>query len=230
MPLKQSDLLAPKYISLDTDESGIGDQFTHGIVFDLTQDSLPILLAIKTQGLRLKFSRPFVLSWQRYALFHEGTDDLRRTWSFTLKYETQGMLQTLITRDGEIVNQVCADILPHTVLQQQLQDVHFWLMEQLMSKLALRSPRGRWIHNAAWLGAIAIVLLITLLFIGTVLKNPLLTLPIVLAIGGLKWALSWVFTRYLFVLQSFMVQQLLWGKLAGDRHRQLKGLQYLRRL
>lgn len=230
MSLKQSDLLAPNYIFLETERDGRGDQLVHGIVFKLTQNSLPTLLSIKTQGLRLKFSRPFVLSWQHYALFHDGTDDLRRTWSFTLNYETQGIFQTLITRDGEIVNQVCADILSHSVLQQQLQEVHFWLMEQLLQKLGLRPPQGRWIHNVAWLGAIAITLGFTFLFLGTVINNPLLILPIILAIGGLKWLLNWLLNRYILMIRGFVVRQLLWGKFSGDRHQQLKGLQYLRRL
>ena len=231
MPLQKSDLIAPQYISLDIEEnSSDAESGIYGIVFELTQSTLPILLDIKSQGLQLKFSRPFVLDWQRYVLFHNGTDNLRQTWSFTLNYESQGILQTLISRDGDIVNQVCADILPHPVLNKQLQEIHFWLMGQLIQKLGLRHPRGRWINNVAWIGAIAIVLIFTLLFIGIVIKNPLLILPIILAIGGMKWLLNWLLRRYIFVIQSLLVKQLFWGRFAGDQQRQLKGLQYLRRL
>lgn len=230
MSLKQSDLLAPQYISLDTEMMSTGDQLTHGIVFSLTQDSLPTLLAIKSQGIQLKFSRPFVLLWQRYALFQDHTHELRRTWSFTLTYETQTILHTLITRDGEVINQVCADILPHGTLRQQLQEVHTWLITQLLQKLTLRQPRGRWINQWAWVGAIAIAGIVVLGCLGLLIKNPLLILPIILMIGGLKILLSWLLRCYLGLIQGLLAKQILWGKFAGDRHQQLKGLQYLRRL
>ena len=230
MPVKQSDFLAQKYISLESEETEQGQHLIHGITFDLTQKSLPKLLEIMTIGRRLKFSRDFVLAWQQYALFQCNSGDLQRTWSFTLTYESQGILQTLVTRDGEVVNQICSDILPHPVLYQQLRQVHQWLMAQLLGKLGLRRPRGKWVEMASWLGAIALVILIALICIKLILSYPFLILPLLLSIGLIKWALQKVLRRSIWFIQSFLVKQILWGRFAGDRHRQQKGLRYLRRL
>ncbi|AFY37168.1 hypothetical protein Lepto7376_0771 [[Leptolyngbya] sp. PCC 7376] len=230
MPVKQSDFLAQNYISLESEESEQGDHLVYGVAFDLTQHSLPRLLEIKAVGRRLKFSRNFVLAWQQYALFQENSGVLQRAWSFTLTYESQGVLQTLVTRDGEIVNQICADILPHPVLYQQLREVHLWMMDQLLGKLGLRRPRGRWINAAAWSAAITLIVILALLNAGTVLSQPLLLLPLLLAIGILKWLFDKLLRHSLLQIQGLLVKQMLWGHLAGDRHKQQKGLRYLRRL
>ncbi|OKH12153.1 hypothetical protein [[Limnothrix rosea] IAM M-220] len=231
MPVKQSDFLAQNFVSLESEEINEGHLIVHGVAFHLTQESLPTLLSIKAAGKRLKFSRHFVLAWQRYALFQNNHGDLRRTWSFSLSYESQGILQTLVTRDGEVVNQVCADVLHHSILHQQLREIHYWLIAQLLGKLYLRRPRGKWINVVAWSMAIALVLLFVLFHIGTVLSQPLLLiLPIVVSVGVLKWLLARGLFLSLASLQQLFVQRLLWGAWAKDPQKQLKGLQYLRRL
>ncbi len=231
MPVKKSDFLAQNVISLESEEIQEGHHLIHGVAFDLTQESLLALLSIKAAGKRLRFSRHFVLAWQQYALFQSGRGDLRRTWSFTLSYESQGIFQTLVTRDGEVVNQVCADILPHDILHQQLREIHYWLMGQLLGKLNLRRPRGKWINMAAWLLAIAFVILVVLFNLGTVLSQPLLlVLPIVVSVGICKWLFAKGLYFSLSFLQRAFVRRLLWGNWAKGAPKQLKGLQYLRRL
>ncbi|NJN72673.1 MAG: hypothetical protein HC799_07600 [Limnothrix sp. RL_2_0] len=213
-------------IKLDYEQISETQIVCHGVSFVLNQESLLELLEAKENQHHPKFTDGFLLDWRHYVLF-QANNDLQNGWSFTLTYEGQGIFRTLISLDGDVLNQVCSDILPHSTLYGQLSEIHYWLMQQLLERLRWPRYRGRWVNPVAWGVAIAMTGCIFLLYFRTLMAQRLflLLLPVSLWLlqRGLRYSLKLV-APY---LQGILLQQILSGKLSSSPASRKQGLTYL---
>lgn len=220
------DFFAVDCIKLDYEQISETQRICHGVSFVLNQESLLELLEAKEKRHAPKFADGFLLDWRNYVLFHEN-NDLQHGWSFTLTYEGQGIFRTLISLDGDVLNQVCADILPHSTLYGQLSEIHYWLMQQLVGRLRWPQFRGRWINPVAWGGAIAMAGCLFLLYFRTLMAQPLLLLALPVSLWLLQRGLRYLLNLAAPYLQGILLQQILSGKLSSSPASRKQGLNYL---
>lgn len=217
------------FISLEAEVISADVRRFEGITFNLNQELLLDLLAQKSAHQDLPLTVDFIDDWRQFVLC-QSDEQLQNTWSFLLCYEGQGIFKTLIARDGDILHQVCADILSHQVLYQQLYEVHCWLIQKLLARLPLRRPRGQWINPLAWGGAIAIITVIALFSHQHLLNNPLLFIPVLISLFLVQWGIQRLLKLWLPRRRIQLMQSLLWGKFAGNYQRRRKGLRSIQKL
>ncbi|MGB2926772.1 MAG: hypothetical protein WBB82_15845 [Limnothrix sp.] len=213
-------------IKLDYEQLSETQNVCHGVSFVLDQNDLLKLLAAKAKGYRPNLSADFLSGWRHYVLFN-GNNDLQNAWSFTLHYEGQGIFKTVISLDGDVLHQVCADILPHDSLFQQLSEVHYWLIQQLVGLLRWRRYRGDWIHPIALGGAIALSICFVLIYFRTLLAQPFLFLLVPLILAFLYWILRLVLRFAAPYLRKFLLKQILSGYFSRNYEARRAGLDYL---
>jgi hypothetical protein len=173
------------------------------------------------------FTADFLLAWRRYALFAEN-NQLQYSWSFALQYEGEWLFKTLIALDGDIVQQVAVDILPHASLSRQLSEVHYWLMQQLLWQLPWRAS-GAWVNTLAWVAAIAVVVMTVAIRWSQFLSQPLLILPALLCIWLLQWGLVRLLKKVLPNLRHRLLGQVMYGFFSKNYRLRQLGLKYLAR-
>lgn len=233
--------LTLNFISLDVEVISGDRRRFEGITFNLNQALLIDLLQRKsprqqphqrlhqTSNQELKFTADFIDDWRQFVLWQED-NQLQNSWSFVLCYEGQCIFKTLIGRDGDILHQVCADVLSHRVLYQQLYEVHCWLMQTLLAQLPFGRPQGQWIVPLAWGLAIALLSLCALVSGQHWLQNPLLLLPMLISLFLVQWGIQRLLKLWLPHCRIQLMRSLLWGHFSSNYRRRKQGLKSLHRL
>lgn len=216
-------------IQLDQEQLAPDLTLYHGVSFVLDQQRLLDLLAMRAQGRHLMLSDDFLLAWRRYVLFCEN-NRLQHSWSFVLRYEGEGIFQTLISLDGDVLQQVSAAILPQTSLYDQLSGVYGWLMQQLFLQLPWRTQaQGKWLKPTAWMVAIAVVGMSVALKFGQFMGQPWLILPALLCLWLLQWGVYRLLKSALPLLRRRLLREVLDGFFAKNDHARKLGLKLLTR-
>ncbi|TVQ56411.1 MAG: hypothetical protein EA366_09940 [Spirulina sp. DLM2.Bin59] len=123
----------------------------HGVTFHLNSTTLGRITLAQQRGQNLHIPWRFLVEFWRYALVdHRGC--LQSAVSFMTIYPlTAGekpLLKTLISLDGDIIHQVCADCLDYPALALNLSAAHYWLIHQLLGRLTLEGKV--WLNRTAW--------------------------------------------------------------------------------
>ncbi|MEA5418571.1 hypothetical protein VB712_04980 [Spirulina sp. CCNP1310] len=123
----------------------------HGVTFHLNSTTLGRITLAQQRGQNLHIPWRFLVEFWRYALVdHRGC--LQSALSFMTIYPLatgeKPLLKTLISLDGDIIHQVCADCLDYPTLTLNLSAAHYWLIQQLVGRLTLGGKAL--VNRAAW--------------------------------------------------------------------------------
>jgi len=123
----------------------------HGVTFHLNSTTLGRITLAQQRGQNLHIPWRFLVEFWRYTLVdHRGC--LQSALSFITIYPlTTGekpLLKTLISLDGDIIHQVCADCLDYPTLTLNLSAAHYWLIQQLVGRLTWGGKAL--VNRAAW--------------------------------------------------------------------------------
>ncbi len=112
----------------------------HGVTFHLNSTTLGRITLAQQRGQSLHIPWPFLTEFWRYALV-DSQGGLQSAVSFITMYPLatgeKPLLKTLISLDGDIIHQVCADCLDYPTLTLNLSAAHSWLIHQLLGRLTL---------------------------------------------------------------------------------------------
>lgn len=139
-------------------------------IFYLNQPVLQAIQAARYRGERLHIPWRLVASLQKLALFDEGNRiQSGLTFCTYLVNQQDGqqigsrhgqfVLRTVLSADGDLINQVCRDYLQHPYCLE-IVATHHWLINQLLSTLHSRSRQ--FINRLSWGMAVVTVGLPTL--------------------------------------------------------------------
>jgi len=141
-------------------------------IFYLNQSVLQAIQAARYQGERLQIPWRLVASLQKLVLFDEGRlNRIQSGLTFCTYYvdqqdsqqmggrQEQFVLRTVVSADGDVINQVRRDYLQHFYCLE-IVATHHWLINQLLSTLQLRSRQ--FINWLAWGLSVVLVWLPTL--------------------------------------------------------------------
>lgn len=123
----------------------------HGVTFHLNSTTLGRITLAQQRGQSLQIPWPFLVEFWRYALV-DNSGSLQSGVSFITIYPLatgeKPLLKTLISLDGDIIHQVCADCLDYPPLALNLVTAHYWLIHQLLSRLTLEAKAL--VNRTAW--------------------------------------------------------------------------------
>ncbi|MGK7903631.1 MAG: hypothetical protein AB4352_19940 [Hormoscilla sp.] len=167
------------------------------LIFYLNQPVLQAIQVARYRGERLQIPWRLVASLQKLALFDDGNRiQSGLTFCTYLVNQQDGqqigsrqgqfVLRTVLSADGDVINQVRRDYLQHPYCLE-IVATHHWLINQLLSTLHRRSRQ--FINGLSWGVAVGVVWLPTLSSAIASLNNN--TPPEAIASGFLAVVLPW---------------------------------------
>lgn len=135
-----SDIKLDSVVRLVKERTPDDQLLCHGVTFHLNSTTLGRIVLAQQRAQSLEIPWPFLLEFWRYTLVN-NQGSLQSGVSFItvypLKSDEMPLLKTLISLDGDIIHQVCADCLDYPPLALNLSAAHYWLINQLLSRLTL---------------------------------------------------------------------------------------------
>ncbi len=183
------------YIQLEQEQITRSRAVIHSVRFNLDQDILQKIQYAQETGRRLDVSRKFLADLRSYALINPK-NQLQSELTFYTYYQRgssqEALMRSVISTDGEVLHQIKNDCLAHPDFCRQLASAHYWLIDQLLSQLRLRTflPLNSLIGLLSWLMAAVSVLP----FVPLLIENSPWMLLAVVVIG---WLLQRVLHRLL---------------------------------
>jgi len=203
------------YIRIEEWKDKQGQGQSRFILFNLDQQLLDGILQAKAEKLRLEISEGLLTELRSYALV-DGESRLQSGLTFCTAYRfelgrkrvpsaaEEIILRSVISLDGEIINQIRRDSLQDGTWCLAIATAHHWLISQLLYQLRIQAREVP--HRVAWGLALFIVALIAILCIGLAIAHPWLWI----IFAGLVWLLQFWGHRLLNQFVPWIYLQLLW--------------------
>ncbi|MEW6494042.1 MAG: hypothetical protein AB1589_16245 [Cyanobacteriota bacterium] len=191
----------------------------HGIRFHLDQDILQSIQEAQNTGCSLYISRKLLTNLLYYALI-DRENRLQTGLTFCTYYAWNGSLEPLmrsvISTDGEILQQIKSDCLEHPEFCRQMASAHYWLINQLLGKLrlgqVLKLNQLAW--GISWVIAVVIVAIALPFMLLLIQVRPWMLIVLVLITWLLQWILQRLLRRLFPILGRWVLRQLLPGLLS----------------
>lgn len=191
----------------------------HGIRFHLDPDILQRIQEAQKAGCSIYTSRNLLAKLLYYALI-DRENRLQTGLTFCTYYELNGspepLMRSVISIDGEILQQIKSECLEYPEFCHQMASAHYWLINQLLSKLRLGQVLK--LHQLAWglSWVIAVVIVaIALPFILLLVQvRPWMLIALLLIAWLLQYLLQRLLRRLLPILGRWVLRQLLPGLLS----------------
>ncbi|HBE16923.1 MAG TPA: hypothetical protein DEG17_11755 [Cyanobacteria bacterium UBA11149] len=213
------------YITIERERISPSRILFHGIRFNLDKDVLLQIQYARDTNRRLQISPELLASLRYYSLI-DGENHFQSGLTFCTYYakenSKEALIQTMISMDGDIVQQIKRDCLDVPHFYRQLATCHYWLIEQLLSQLRLGSfvRLNLAIAILSWLVALLIVGVIAILFISVCLNYPWLFLVAIVMTWLLQLGCKWLLGLFLLRIRRWILHRILWGFLSdkpGDK-------------
>ncbi len=201
------------YIKVDKEKIARKRFLIHGIRFNLDKDILQKIQQAQHTGRHLHISRELLTDLRYYALLEED-NHLQSGLTFCTYYLRSGseeaLMRSVISADGDIFHQIKSDCLERPNFCRRIASAHYWLIEQLMSQLRLRTLLR--LNQLSWGLSLLIVAATVIPFLWPLMAaNPwLLLAPVVMC-----WLLQVVLKRLLRLLSPTITRWALRRVLSG---------------
>ena len=200
----------------------------HSISFHLDSEVLSKIQQAQQEGISLEISRELLGDLRYWALIH-GENCLQTELTFYTYYWQDGfeeaLMRSVISTDGDILHQIQSQCLEEPQFCQQIAAAHYWLIEQLLSKL--RWERLVHLNQLAWVLSLLSTATIVITNFRELVQGELWMwlIPVVMSwVLKLVWQvlLSWLlptFTRW-------FLRRLVSGLLSANRveHQMARGI------
>ncbi len=186
----------------------------HGIRFHLDQEILQSIQEAQSSGYSLYISRKLLTNLLDYALI-DRENRLQTGLTFCTYYAWNGspepLMRSVISTDGEILQQIKSDCLEHPEFCRQIASAHYWMINQLLGKLRLRQvlKLNQFAWGLSWVIAVVIVAIALPVMLMLVQVKPWMLIVLVLALWLLQQLLQSLLRRLLPVLGRWVLRQLL---------------------
>lgn len=204
------------YIKVDQEKITRKRVLIHGIRFNLDKDILQKIQQAQHTGRHLHISRELLTDLRYYALLEED-NHLQSGLTFCTYYLRSGseeaLMRSVISADGDIFHQIKSDCLERPNFCRRIASAHYWLIEQLMSQLRLRTLLR--LNQLSWGLSLLIVAATVIPYIQHFMEaNPLLLLAPVLMSWLLQVGLQRLLLLLLPTVRRWALRQLLSGLLS----------------
>jgi hypothetical protein len=188
------------------------------VQFNLDPTSIKRILQAKRQGERLQIS-PSLLDRLRFLALSDGEHmDGGNRWqsglTFCTYFESAGRksdriaMRSVIGLDGDIINQIRADLLGNSQTSTEIASSHYWLIERLLDRLPMKKVDYTWLKTEltwwVWGISLGILAMALFLYLAKLLPMVVLILALLIAVGILLtfyiWQPSlrpWIWQRWL---------------------------------
>ena len=130
------------YITIEKERLTRKRELFHGIRFNLDKDTLRKIQHAKETGCQLQVSPTFLADLRYYALT-DGDNRVQSDLTFCTYFlrgsSEEAVMRSVISMDGDILHQIKSDCLERPNFCRQIASAHYWLIEQLLSQLRLRT-------------------------------------------------------------------------------------------
>ncbi len=170
----------------------------HGIHFHLDRDILKQIQHAQQTGQHLRISRDLLADLRYYALIN-GENRLQSGLTFCTYYgwadSEEALMRSFISTDGDIIHQIKSECLERPNFCLQLASAHYWLIDQLLGQLRLRTILK--LNLLSWALSLLIVVVTVIPYLQQLMRvNPwTLIVPILMS-----WLLQIVLKRLLRLL------------------------------
>ena len=157
----------------------------HGIRFNLNKDILQRIEHAQQIGDTLTISSKLLADWRYYALI-DTENRLQSGLTFCTYYRlgesNLALMRSIISLDGDIINQIRNDCLERPHFSRQIASAHYWLIQQLIEQLRLETliKLNQLLTLLCWSLALLIAAAMVIPFMPIFLENPWMVLAAVI--------------------------------------------------
>ncbi|HBB30878.1 MAG TPA: hypothetical protein DDZ80_12950 [Cyanobacteria bacterium UBA8803] len=207
------------YIKIEQERISRSRVLLHGIRFTLDKEILQRIKQAKQMGYRLDISRP-LLTDLRYVSLIDSENRLQSGLAFCTYYcrgeSEEALMRSVISLDGDIVNQIRSDCLERPNFCRELASAHYWLIEQLLTQLRLGAlvRLNLLLSLLCWGLALLIVGAMVILALPDFLNNPWMFLVALVMVCLLEAGLQRLLRLFLPTIRRWVWRRLLLGLLS----------------
>ncbi len=129
------------YIQFEQEQITRSRVVFHSIRFNLDKDVLQRIQYAQELG-RCLYIAPKLLADLRYYALIDSENNLQSELTFYTYYRrgtySEALMRSVISTDGEILQQIKSDCLEHPDFCRQIASAHYWLIDQLLSQLRIK--------------------------------------------------------------------------------------------